>query len=110
MTSNEWFSIKDKKARKISLQPEGMECRKCSDCFFFLLFFSFLNLFGIFFYSSVSSIQQTTNTPTTNKQTDMLPTSNIIYSMNKHSLNSDYDKLKQEEVLFVIFFQSNKLN
>lgn len=78
--------------------------------FFFLLFFSFLNLFGIFFYSSVSSIQQTTNTPTTNKQTDMLPTSNIIYSMNKHSLNSDYDKLKQEEVLFVIFFQSNKLN
>lgn len=29
MTSDEWFSVKEKKPRKISLQPEGMECRMC---------------------------------------------------------------------------------
>lgn len=55
--------------------------------------------FSIFNSYIVSSVQQTTtNTPTSNKQTDMLPTSNIIYSMNKHGFNSDFEKLKQEEV------------
>lgn len=28
MTSDEWYSLKDKKTRKISLQPSGMDSRK----------------------------------------------------------------------------------
>lgn len=37
MTASEWFSGKDKGAKIISLQPEGMECRKI-----FFLFYSFM--------------------------------------------------------------------
>lgn len=28
LSASDWFNCRDKKVKKISLQPEGMECRK----------------------------------------------------------------------------------
>ncbi|XP_037026035.1 coronin-7 isoform X3 [Bradysia coprophila] len=62
MSSGEWFSLKDKKVQKISLQPEGME--------------------------SLSSIQP--NPQPQNKSTDQTP--NIMQTFNRHGNDFDKSK------------------
>ncbi|XP_055297262.1 coronin-7 isoform X7 [Sitodiplosis mosellana] len=70
----DWFNCRDKKVKKISLQPEGMECLS----------------------STLPVTQQPPLTP--NKKTDQhSPPSNILQSYNRQ-INTDNDKYKQEEI------------
>ncbi|XP_031625117.1 coronin-7 isoform X2 [Contarinia nasturtii] len=74
LTAGEWFNCRDKKVKKISLQPEGMECLS----------------------STLPATQQPPLTP--NKKTDQhSPPSNILQSYNRQ-INTDTDKYKQEEI------------
>ncbi|XP_055297269.1 coronin-7 isoform X11 [Sitodiplosis mosellana] len=77
----DWFNCRDKKVKKISLQPEGMECLS----------------------STLPVTQQPPLTP--NKKTDQhSPPSNILQSYNRQ-INTDNDKYKQEEVNIGIFLR-----
>lgn len=99
LSAGEWFNCRDKKAKKLSLQPEGMEC-----CKYLLntvdlaskIHFNWPNLP----YDLVSSTLPVTQQPplTPNKKTDHhAPASNILQSYNRQ-INTDSEKYKQEEV------------
>lgn len=90
MTSDEWFSLKDKKAQKISLQPDGME--SC-ECWFLLVWLCSKNSdVNLYSFKPVSSIQPNPQPQT--KSTDQTP--NIMQNLNRHG--NDFDKSKQDEV------------
>lgn len=111
MTANEWLNNKDKKVRKISLKPDGMESCKFKFEFLSTVCPSFpKNNKKLTFCKSIkvsstqqsqqSQPQQQEHTPT--KKTDHAPTSNILQSYNRQ-LNAENEKYKQAEVICLIF-------
>lgn len=93
MSSDEWYNLKDKKAKKVSLQPDGMDCRKC----FVVQVMS--KVLTKIFYLSVSSIQpQVTQTKSFEHTTS---SSNI-----RLGFSSENAKSKQDEVISQLLIKS----
>lgn len=100
LSANDWFNNKDKKVRKISLKPEGMEsCMYTPSPLYLsqpLPQFNLINFFIVFVIQSVSSTLPPQSQPQQNiKKTD--PPSNILQSYNRQ-WNTDNEKFKQDEV------------